>query len=1198
MPTLITPMDITPSNTLAWEPVDLTGYLGNDAGSVAGVMLAVKSVSTREFGCRSGDQTHTMKGDMAAGNIEHFSCAMDNNDIIELYVEDANITVYLLGYVTDDEGVFTATPTTLSYVATGWHDYTADASATFAFANMMPFGVSYYSGLRQNGQAEIHRSLSAGQWYSGIGCGCDGSGIYEIYWGNSAQPWYQNGYLTKNYTELDYEVITPSTRDAWTEVDVSSYVPAGAVGALVEFSGGAAVINDGGTRPTGSSLDGPFRGDIDTDRIQVVKLDGDRKFEAFLDTGSFGMYLLGYFTGPLLGSTEAAGTSTTTANLEVWQFSVATSGTGAATASISSFVALDAAPTGTGTTTASIEAYRAPTVAAGTSTAMVSVQAYRSRRLGHAIYTAEITVWDPGTGGYLTIPVTAGNYASALDIAAYAITDVDARIALSYDWDDADYDYFLSNHDGAGDGAGFAVGIESDEQLRFYWAETGVTPGEYVSANANIKVVASSGDIIALRYVVDADNGASDADVIFYWKATTPETAYADCLASTGWTQLGDTRNAGYALTINDSTATLKVGALNASSGNAAGNYYAAVLMDSIDGTPVFAADFTAQAEGTTSFTENSANGATVTINQTGDPQAEITSDAAETVLYYASGLGFSSAPGDIPANTHFDARIGQPLDVGRIVFAPGSTSGSSRVGYGDLVLINDDGALDALIDYGFDGRQIIIRRGLQNDLYPGNFTVVFTGTMEQPEINEQSVLIRVRERRYELDSPFQTTKYAGNNSLPDGLEGVEEDLKGKPKPILWGSVFNIAPPCVNSARLVYQVHDGSLEGGDVTAVYDNGLELSQGADYSSESDLLDDAQEPEPGYYRVYKMGGYFRLGSSPAGQITCDTHRGANTADRYPGRLFADVLKQAGFTAADYNQTDLGTLDTNAGYELGVWINSETTYRPILDDIAGSVGAWWAPDRDGVLRIKQLVAPSGTSVISFVADDLLAPIARIPTRDAGRGVPTYKTIVQYGKNYTVQHLQLLGEGSVLGENIADGAIDNAKLSSGCVSTSKVQNGAITTAKIGDLQVLGSKIGLNTLTADNMDELSGGGLVIDFAAEDGDPVLSHPSFHLNADGSADFDGEVQASQFTAAAAEFSGYLKIWGGSGIGWATFTENHWTSSNGLIIGNSGSSGPITFSGFDVPEVTGDTGGNAALQSLLSALDTLGLITDSTT
>ena len=114
--------------------------------------------------------------------------------------------------------------------------------------------------------------------------------------------------------------------------------------------------------------------------------------------------------------------------------------------------------------------------------------------------------------------------------------------------------------------------------------------------------------------------------------------------------------------------------------------------------------------------------------------------------------------------------------------------------------------------------------------------------------------------------------------SLPAGVEGVVGDLAGKPKPLLFGVVTNIAPPCVNTARLIYQVNDGTITSLD--DVYDRGVALTLEGTYASEADVLDDGQEPSAGMYKVYLAGGLFRLGSSPAGTVTAEMVKAVSLA------------------------------------------------------------------------------------------------------------------------------------------------------------------------------------------------------------------------------------------------------------------------------------------------------------------------------
>ena len=110
---------------------------------------------------------------------------------------------------------------------------------------------------------------------------------------------------------------------------------------------------------------------------------------------------------------------------------------------------------------------------------------------------------------------------------------------------------------------------------------------------------------------------------------------------------------------------------------------------------------------------------------------------ATTTTLRYATGAGHVTGPSETPANTIYDARVSQPVNVARHCFRPGATSGQSVVGFGELVLENGDGLLDDLASaYALDGRAITIRRGTIGAAYPAGFTTVFVGVMEQVEVS------------------------------------------------------------------------------------------------------------------------------------------------------------------------------------------------------------------------------------------------------------------------------------------------------------------------------------------------------------------------------------------------------------------------------------------------------------------------------
>ncbi len=374
--------------------------------------------------------------------------------------------------------------------------------------------------------------------------------------------------------------------------------------------------------------------------------------------------------------------------------------------------------------------------------------------------------------------------------------------------------------------------------------------------------------------------------------------------------------------------------------------------------------------------------------------------------LRVATGQGFRTRPSETPASTEYKARLKQPVNVTRSIFAPGATGGKSKVVLGDLILNNDDGALDAWADYAYDGQPLVIRRGTIYSAYPSEFVTDFVGTMLSVETSLQEITLSVADRQIELNTPIQTTVYAGSNSLPNGLEGVPEDLKGKPKPFIFGIVTNISPPCVNTSKLIYQVHDGAIT--SMQGVYDRGATLTSGGTYATQADLLDDSLAPTAGQYKTYLAGGYFRLGSTPDGQITADVTRNISVTaarENAPGEMYKAMLIQAGVSSGDIVAADITAMNVITASPCGRYVDEVTPASVLLDEIAETVGAWWGLNNQGEFRFVQLANPSGTPVHYFTEFDIeLGSFSRLPTKDQNNGLPGYKSVLRYNKNYTVQ--------------------------------------------------------------------------------------------------------------------------------------------------------------------------------------------------
>lgn len=322
---------------------------------------------------------------------------------------------------------------------------------------------------------------------------------------------------------------------------------------------------------------------------------------------------------------------------------------------------------------------------------------------------------------------------------------------------------------------------------------------------------------------------------------------------------------------------------------------------------------------------------------------------------------------------------------ITRQLFDRGTTHGHSTAGFGYLDLVNENGQLDYLKNYGFDGRSYI---GLFGDPRSNisTFSLRLSGIMAGIEYTEHTLRVKLRDVQLLAVVPLNGTIYLGDDPDdpdPDGLEGTDNDLAGKRKPKLYGLRTNFSPPCVNAPKLIFQINDGTVE--TPADMFDSGVALTTGTVYSDLAELLSTA--PDPGESRTWKgdvdSGAYVRLGSSPTGEVTASCDEATSNANRRIARIVARMIE--GATDLTVSTDDLTDFDDHAGSQGGYWSGTdEVILGAAVDQVLASIGAHWFGGKNGLIRIGWLADPMIGPVVGPFYQAQITDLQRITPSDA----------------------------------------------------------------------------------------------------------------------------------------------------------------------------------------------------------------------
>lgn len=393
----------------------------------------------------------------------------------------------------------------------------------------------------------------------------------------------------------------------------------------------------------------------------------------------------------------------------------------------------------------------------------------------------------------------------------------------------------------------------------------------------------------------------------------------------------------------------------------------------------------------------------------------EIDSDTGDLWLLEEGGTDMLLVEAPGASDLNYTARLKEPGDFESYLFSPGKTFGETVSSYGKMVLVNANGALDYLFNWGFDSRGVVIYKGFttyQRD----EFAVWFTGTIDTVDTlwtksQASTIEFTLRDRWQNLRVPFQDNRYAGTNAGPVGIEGTPDDIMGRVKPVALGENEGVPGILVNASKLIYQLHDsaGASTGlKQIISVKNAGVPLTLDTSVGTAGDFADltslQGATIAAGKYVTCLALGLLRLQTTPLGDITVALKGEVNDAGgTYTNTVSGLVLKVADRFGLAVNTDSFTALALANTMAAGIYIANDSTPADVVNKLVGSIGGFAYYPRDNDLTVGQLLAPSGSPVISITYRELI-DIEKRRVEDTSRGLPIYKVVLNYRKNYRVQ--------------------------------------------------------------------------------------------------------------------------------------------------------------------------------------------------
>lgn len=363
-----------------------------------------------------------------------------------------------------------------------------------------------------------------------------------------------------------------------------------------------------------------------------------------------------------------------------------------------------------------------------------------------------------------------------------------------------------------------------------------------------------------------------------------------------------------------------------------------------------------------------------------------------------------STANDDTPAATWIPGKLPGVFNYELSLWGgtnPASSGGGGTLGI--LELADPDGELDDLRTKGWDGAAIELRRGAPEAYFSTYSTVaVLSAAGIRYDLRRKEILLR--DLAWKLNgAELHGERYGGTG----GADG-DATLKGRIKPIAFGSVFNVPPVQINATALIYQVSCTSVLAFD--AVKDGGASLTIGTDYAT-YDLLA-AASVGAGTVATCKALGLFRLGAAPVYAVTVDLRGDNDTINGlgYPSTRAA-IARRIATGRGNIKLRDPQDLDGTAFEYLDQWQPAtvgrywaeEISKADALTELMAGCAGWWTVRLSGRLAVGQLEDPAlvaANITLDYDPSDTEARLGEPAVIDWQ--LPRRSTVMGWKRNYS----------------------------------------------------------------------------------------------------------------------------------------------------------------------------------------------------